>query len=91
MPRNLISAESISKAYDEVLLDQVSLGVLESERIGIVGRNGGGKSTLLKLIAGVDEPDTGRITRANWAQVGLLTQVDSADSRTSVRDLGQIS
>ena len=35
----------------------------------------------------MDEPDTGRITRANWAQVGLLTQVDSADSRTSVRDL----
>lgn len=87
MPRNLISAESISKAYDEVLLDQVSIGVLESERIGIVGRNGGGKSTLLKLLAGIDEPDSGRITRANWAQIGLLSQVDSADARTSVRDL----
>ena len=63
MPRNLLSAEKISKAFDEVLLDEVSLGVSEGERIGIVGRNGGGKSTLLKVLAGIESPDAGLVTR----------------------------
>ena len=71
MPRNLLSAEKISKAFDEVLLDEVSLGVSEGERIGIVGRNGGGKSTLLKVLAGIDAPDAGLVTKANWARFGL--------------------
>ena len=77
MPRNLISAEKISKAFDEVLLNEVSIGVAEGERIGIVGRNGGGKSTLLKVLAGVETPDSGEVTRANWARFGLLNQSDS--------------
>ena len=77
MPRNLLSAEKISKAFDEVLLNEVSIGVAEGERIGIVGRNGGGKSTLLKVLAGVETPDSGEVTRANWARFGLLNQSDS--------------
>ena len=85
MPRNLISVEKISKSFDEVLVNEVSLGVAEGERIGIVGRNGGGKSTLLKILAGVDSPDSGRITRANWARIGILQQADSS-SPGSVRD-----
>jgi len=78
VPRNLLSAEKISKAFDEVLLNEVSIGVAEGERIGIVGRNGGGKSTLLKVLAGVETPDSGEVTRANWAHFGLLNQSDSA-------------
>jgi len=85
VPRNLLSAEKISKAFDEVLLDQVSIGVAEGERIGIVGRNGGGKSTLLKVLAGVESPDSGEVTRANWARFGLLNQADSSYPG-SVRD-----
>ena len=85
MARNLISIEKVSKSFDSALLNEVSLGVSEGERIGIVGRNGGGKSTLLKLIAGVDDPDSGRITRANWARLGILHQVDNSFSG-SVRD-----
>lgn len=85
MPRNLLSAEKISKAFDEVLLDHVSIGVAEGERIGIVGRNGGGKSTLLKVLAGVESPDSGEVTRANWARFGLLNQADSSYPG-SVRD-----
>ena len=77
MPRNLLSAEKISKAFDDALLDEVSLGVSEGERIGIVGRNGGGKSTLLKILADVDKPDSGEVTRANWARFGLLNQADA--------------
>jgi ATP-binding cassette subfamily F protein uup len=75
--RNLISIEKVSKAFDEALLTEVSLGISEGERIGIVGRNGGGKSTLLKLLAGIDQPDSGRITSANWARIGILHQVDN--------------
>jgi ATP-binding cassette subfamily F protein uup len=85
VPRNLLSAEKISKSFDEVLLNEVSLGVSEGERIGIVGRNGGGKSTLLKIIAGVDNPDSGEVTRANWARLGLLNQADTTFAG-SVRD-----
>lgn len=77
MPRNLLNAEKISKAFDEVLLNEVSIGVAEGERVGIVGRNGGGKSTLLKVLAGVETPDSGEVTRANWARFGLLNQSDS--------------
>ena len=77
MARNLISIEKVSKAFDEALLNEVSLGISEGERIGIVGRNGGGKSTLLKLLAGIDQPDSGRITSANWARIGILHQVDN--------------
>jgi ATP-binding cassette subfamily F protein uup len=73
------------KSFDEVLVNEVSLGVAEGQRIGIVGRNGGGKSTLLKILAGVDSPDSGRITRANWARIGILQQTDSS-SPGSVRD-----
>ena len=85
MPRNLLSAEKISKSFDEVLLNEVSLGVSEGERIGIVGRNGGGKSTLLKIIAGADNPDSGEVTRANWVRLGLLNQADTTFAG-SVRD-----
>ena len=57
---NLVSLERVHKAYGiRPLLDDVSLGVGAGERIGVVGRNGDGKSTLLRLIAGVEEPDAG--------------------------------
>jgi ATP-binding cassette subfamily F protein uup len=68
-------------------LVDVSLGVSEGERIGIVGRNGGGKSTLLKVLAGVEPPDQGRVTRANWARLGMLAQVDTAEAGATVRDV----
>jgi ABC transport system ATP-binding/permease protein len=75
---NLISLERIGKAYGpRVLLDGVSLGVNEGERIGVVGRNGAGKSTLLALLAGMTEPDSGRIARTSGLRVGYLPQGDA--------------
>jgi ATP-binding cassette subfamily F protein uup len=75
---NLISAERISKAYaPRVLLDGVSLGVSEGERIGVVGHNGAGKSTLLSILAGREEPDGGRVARTSGLRVGYLAQRDS--------------
>ena len=88
MARNIINIEGVSKAFDiRPLLVNVSLGVSEGERIGIVGRNGGGKSTLLKVLAGIEPPDEGRVTRANWARLGMLNQVDTAEPGATVRDV----
>ena len=88
MARNIINIEGVSKAFDiRPLLVNVSLGVSEGERIGIVGRNGGGKSTLLKVLAQLEPPDEGRVTRANWARLGMLNQVDTAEAGATVRDV----
>jgi ABC transport system ATP-binding/permease protein len=74
---NLISAEKMTKAFGErTLLDSVSLGVATGDRVGVVGRNGAGKSTLLALLAGVAEPDSGRIARTAGLRIGFLRQRD---------------
>jgi ATP-binding cassette subfamily F protein uup len=74
---NLISLEKAAKAYGpRVLLDDVSLGVGDRDKIGIVGRNGAGKSTLLTLLGGLAEPDTGRVARTSGLRVGYLPQSD---------------
>ncbi len=88
MARNLLNIESVSKAFDiRPLLSDVSLGISEGERIGIVGRNGGGKSTLVRILAELEPPDSGRVTRANWVKLGFLQQVDKADPGATVRDV----
>src|SRR4051794_41795970 len=64
-PRNLVNLKDASKGYAaRTVLDGVTLGVSAGDRVGIVGRNGGGKSTLLRLVAGVEEPDGGAGPRA---------------------------
>ncbi len=75
---NLISLEKATKAYGpRVLLDGVSLGVADKDRIGVVGSNGAGKSTLLAILAGVTEPDSGRVARTSGLRVGYLRQADT--------------
>src|SRR5690606_19008767 len=72
---NLVNLESVSKSYGErMLLDGVSLGVGEGERIGVVGLNGGGKTTLLEVLAGISEPDSGRVSHARGLRLGVVTQ-----------------
>lgn len=70
---------------DRVLLDSVSLGVNDGDRIGVVGRNGDGKSTLLKALTGRIEPHDGRVSRTGSCQVGYLTQSDSLPAESTVR------
>jgi ATP-binding cassette subfamily F protein uup len=85
---NVLNLESISKSFDiRPLLDGVSLGVSENQRIGVVGRNGDGKSTLLKIMAGLIEPDSGRVAKANSVRIGILSQADTAPSGASVREV----
>ncbi|WP_457254556.1 ABC-F family ATP-binding cassette domain-containing protein [Pedococcus sp. P5_B7] len=84
---NLISVERASLALGTAqVLDEVSLGVLGGDRIGVVGRNGGGKTTLLRVLAGQRAVDTGRVTRAGVSSVGVLAQEDILDPDHTVRE-----
>lgn len=72
---NLMTLENISKSYSEkILLKDISFGINEGEKIGIIGVNGTGKSTLLKIIAGAEIPDNGTIIKANRVKVEYLPQ-----------------
>jgi len=85
---NLLNLESVSKSFDiRALLDGVSLGVNAGDRIGIVGRNGGGKSTLIKVMAGIEAPDSGRVSKAGSINIGLLGQSDDSDEDSLVREV----
>ncbi|HEY0904454.1 MAG TPA: ABC-F family ATP-binding cassette domain-containing protein [Marmoricola sp.] len=86
--RNLVNLERVSKSYGvRMLLAEVSLGVGEGERIGVVGRNGDGKTTLLNLIAGRLDPDSGRVSRARGLHLGYLDQRDLLDDAHTVREV----
>lgn len=82
---NLLSLENITKAYTErVLLDGASFFLQEGEKVGIIGINGTGKSTLLKLAAGLEEPDTGSCTKANHVVIRYLPQTPKFDDSCTV-------
>ena len=83
---NLVSLERVHKAYGvRPLLDDVSIGVGAGDRIGVVGRNGDGKTTLLRVLAGLEGPDEGRVARNRGLRLGFLTQGDDLDPGTTVR------
>lgn len=83
----LLSAEHISKNYGtKQLLDDVTLYLNAGEKIGIIGVNGTGKSTLLKILSGVEEPDSGNLARDPNIQIAYLPQnpVMQEEDRKSV-------
>src|SRR4051794_18749115 len=85
---NLVNLESVSHAYGpKPLLNDVSLGVEVGERIGVVGRNGGGKTTLLSVIAAEVRPDSGRVTHTRGLRVGVLSQHDALDPAMPIREI----
>jgi ABC transport system ATP-binding/permease protein len=85
---NLLNLEKVTKSYGvRILLDEVSLGVAAGERIGIVGRNGDGKTTLLNLMAGRETPDSGRVSQSRGLHIGYLDQRDLLDDTHSVREV----
>jgi len=84
---NLVNLERVSKSYGvRPLLTDVSLGIGAGERIGVVGRNGDGKTTLLEVMTGLEEPDTGRVSRQRGLLVGYLHQGDELDDTHTVRE-----
>jgi ATP-binding cassette subfamily F protein uup len=85
--RNLVNLNAVDKGYgSRSVLRDVTLGVGAADRIGIVGRNGDGKSTLLRLISGAETPDAGAITRAGDLDLALLGQGDDLDGRRTIRE-----
>ncbi|MEU4031181.1 ABC-F family ATP-binding cassette domain-containing protein [Streptomyces anulatus] len=86
MAVNLVNVEQVSKVYGtRALLDGVSLGVSEGDRIGVVGRNGDGKTTLIRMLAKLEDADTGRVTHNGGLRLGVLTQHDSLDPKKTIR------
>ena len=81
----LVGAEQLHLQYpNRVVLDSVTLGIFEGDRIGIVGRNGDGKSSLIRLLFGELEPYSGRVTPRNGVRMGLLSQSDNLDETSTV-------
>ncbi|MGD1257521.1 ABC-F family ATP-binding cassette domain-containing protein [Mycobacterium seoulense] len=82
---HLLGAEAVRLEYPtQLVFDSVTLGVNDGARIGIVGRNGDGKSSLLRLLTGHLAPDSGRVTRRSGLRVGALSQADTLDPDRTV-------
>src|SRR5579863_1593353 len=87
-PRNLVSLDSVAKEYAaRTVLEQISLGISDRDRIGVVGGNGQGKSTLLELIAGTETPDAGQVTRMGGLRIGVLDQSDRLPDGKTIREV----
>ncbi|MBU4206054.1 MAG: ABC-F family ATP-binding cassette domain-containing protein [Propionicimonas sp.] len=84
---NIVNAERVSLAFGtRILLDEVSCGLSDGDVVGVVGRNGDGKTTLLRLLVGSFEPDSGQIVRNSSASIGHLGQEESFAVGATVRD-----
>ena len=84
--RNLVNLKSVDKGYgSRSVLRDVTLGVSAGDRIGVVGRNGDGKSTLLALISGAEEADAGTVVRSGDLDLGILGQGDELDEAQTIR------
>lgn len=82
---NILTVDNITKAYGErKLFENVSFYLAEGEKAGIIGINGTGKSTLLKIIAGLEEPDTGKVIKANHCMIRFLPQNPQFDPKETV-------
>lgn len=82
---NLLTAEKIGKSFtDKILLKEATLGINEGDRIGVIGINGTGKSTLLKLIAGIEKPDSGTITKGSKVRIEYLAQNPEFDDNLTI-------
>lgn len=86
MPTYDIGLEHVSLAFaTKTIFTDVTQGVFEGDRIGIVGKNGDGKSTLLHLFRGTQEPDSGRVTKRGGLTFGMLDQRDPLDDNATIR------
>ena len=85
MPVHDIGLENVSLDFaTKTIFRDVTLGVVEGDRIGIVGKNGDGKSTLLRILAGLQPVDSGRVTKRGGLSLGMLNQRDSLDDNATV-------
>src|SRR3954454_19051413 len=83
---HLLNVETVTVAHAaRTILDAVSLGLDDGMRVGVVGRNGDGKSTLLRVLARLQTPDDGRVTHTRGVRLAMLTQTDTLDADRDVR------
>ncbi len=86
--RNLVNLSGVTKDYAaRTILAGVTLGIADGDRIGVVGGNGQGKSTLLELIAGFETPDSGQLIRLGGLRIGVLDQSDRLPAGVTIRDV----
>ncbi|HEX2952689.1 MAG TPA: ATP-binding cassette domain-containing protein, partial [Bacillota bacterium] len=84
---NILSAEKISKSFGmKTLFTDLTFGIGSGEKIGLIGVNGTGKSTLIKILVGREQPESGLITKANQARIGYLSQTPSFAVGSTVLD-----
>lgn len=82
-----LQIENLTKSYgDRILFDSITFGVSEGDKIGVIAKNGTGKSTLLKIISGKESPDDGKITYRNDLRVGILDQMPEFSADATVLD-----
>lgn len=82
-----LQIENLTKSYgDRILFDSITFGVNEGDKIGVIAKNGTGKSTLLKIISGKESPDDGKITYCNDLRVGILDQMPEFSADATVLD-----
>lgn len=85
---NLINVERVTVGYGtRILLDGISLGIEEGDAVGVVGRNGDGKTTLLQILTEAREPDSGRVTHTSGLSVGYLRQSDDFAADQTAREV----
>jgi ATP-binding cassette subfamily F protein uup len=84
---NLINLENVGKSYGTTtVLDSVSLGISDEDRIGVVGRNGGGKSTLLRMLTAAEPPDSGRVSQQSGLRIATVDQAGTLFRGSTVRE-----
>jgi ATPase components of ABC transporters with duplicated ATPase domains len=82
---NLLTIENLTKSYTERLIfDNTEFSMSDTDKVGVIGINGTGKSTLLKIIAGLEKPDIGNVTVSNGVKISYLSQTPSFDSKDTV-------
>ena len=89
-PSVLISTQNIHKSFSNTLLfNDLSMGILQGERIGLIGPNGAGKSTLLKILAGLEPIDQGELAVSSKTRIAYLPQIHVFDNRSTIRQILQ--
>ena len=84
----ILSAQNVTKSFgSQPVLSNLSLTIHDGERIGLIGRNGTGKSTLMKILSGKDEPDSGLVTRRQGLRIGMLSQECQLDLSLTIGEV----
>lgn len=84
---NYLSVENISKSFGErVLFENLSFGINKDQKIALVAKNGTGKTTLLNIVAGIDEPDAGNVVSRNGLKIAYLSQKDALDTALTIEE-----